>query len=286
LELKIIINQPVRPDLKAIDLLVVEGKSMYIIAVSNEKGGVAKTTTTISLGATLAESGQRVLLVDLDAQGNLTLALGAEPSKVNPTIANTLLEGLPLKKVIQKSNIDHLDFVSSNHEIGKAERFLALQPKYECILKNSLNTLITEYDIVLMDCPPFLGVVTLNAMVAANLLLIPTQPEYFSIYALKNLMGWVRHVRKDFNPSLLYRLVITMSDRRNRIHRILSEQLRENFTDGILNTVIETDTKLRESVIVGMPITQHAPKSRSAVQYHELSLEILKYVKETSLQPA
>ncbi len=137
-----------------------------------------------------------------------------------------------------------------------------------------------------MDCPPFLGAVTLNALTAADLLLVPTQAEFFSIYALRNLMNLVRRIRTQYNPRLTYRLLLTMFDRRNRIHRTMAEQLRASFTSGVMQTTIDTDTKLRESPIAGVPIIQHAPKSRSAQQYRALAQEIIEYVKETTIQPA
>ena len=137
-----------------------------------------------------------------------------------------------------------------------------------------------------MDCPPFLGAVTLNAMVSVNMLLIPTQAEFFSIYALRNLMALIRRVRSQYNPGLKYRLLLTMVDRRNKIHRVLSEQLRTTFSQGVMETVIQTDTKLRESPIAGVPIIYHSPKSRGSLQYRALAQEILEYVKETADQPA
>ncbi len=259
---------------------------MYIIAISNEKGGVAKTTTTLSLGAALAETGKKVLLVDLDAQANLALAMGLEVSSGQKSIAAVLMENLPLTQVIQKSVAPNLDIAPSSHDMGMAERFLPLQPGHEVLLKNALTSIAGDYDVVLMDCPPFLGAVTSNALIAANLLLIPTQAEYFSIYALRNLMGWIRRIRDQYNPGLMYRMLLTMYDRRNRTHRMLSEQLRQNFSTGVLETIISTDTKLRESPLAGVPILTHAPRSRAAEQYRALAQEILVYVQETNLQPA
>jgi chromosome partitioning protein len=128
--------------------------------------------------------------------------------------------------------------------------------------------------------------VTTNALVASDLLLIPTQAEFFSVYALKNIMAMVKRIRNQANPRLTYRLLLTMVDRRNKIHRILSEQLRNNFGTGVLESVIETDTKLRECIINGTPIIYHAPKTRSAIQYRSLAQEIMKYAQEAVLQPA
>ncbi len=259
---------------------------MYTIAFSNEKGGVAKTTTTVSLGACLVEAGRKVLVVDLDPQANLTLALGVEPTRMPHTAASILMDSLPLHQAILHSSFPNLDLIPGSSETSQSERYLPVRDRYEYLLRDAIQQTALPYDFVLMDCPPSLGAVTLNALVAANLLLIPTQAEFFSIYALKNLMNWVRRIRSDHNPHLTYRLLLTLFDRRNRIHRLLSEQLRANFNNGVLETVIEVDTKLRESPIAGAPIILHAPKSRAATQYRALAQEIIAYVEKANLQPA
>jgi chromosome partitioning protein len=256
------------------------------ITITNEKGGVAKTTTTLSLGAALVESGSQVLLIDLDAQANLTLALGFDPLEVKKTAVN-LFKGEPLQPLLVETAVPGLSLLPSNHEINYAERFLPTKPGYEVLLKNGIsNTVDLDFDYILMDCPPFLGAIVLNAFTAANLLLIPTQAEYFSIYALKNMMGLIRRVRAQTNPDLSYRLLLTMYDGRNRIHRTLSEQLRGSFSEGVLQTVVMVDTKLRESTIAGLPIIFHSPNSRSSHQYRQLAQEIRHYVEETTPQPA
>ncbi|HEX9018734.1 MAG TPA: ParA family protein [Anaerolineaceae bacterium] len=258
----------------------------YIISVANEKGGVAKTTTVISLGAALAELGSEVLVVDLDGQANLTLALGVDYQTAQASSANVLLESTPVRNAVRESSIARLDLLPASAELVFAERFLPARQVYETTLSRALHVADLAYDFILLDCPPFLGAVTFNALVAADLLVMPTQAEYFSINALRNMMGLVRRVRSQGNPRLTYRLLLTMFDRRNRIHRIMAEQLRATFGNGVLTTIIETDTKLRESPIAGVPILYHAPKSRSAFQYRALAQEILTYVKETNSQPA
>lgn len=258
----------------------------YKIGIANEKGGVAKTTSTISLGAVLAELGFKTLLVDLDPQANLSLALGIDPKKVQVSSANILIEQVPAASAIQISGIPGLDLIASTSEMGMAERFLPSRQGYEYLLKNALAQIADPYDYVILDCPPFLGSVTLNALAAIDLLLIPTQAEFFSVYALRNLMALVRRIRSQYNQALKYRLLLTMVDRRNKTHRVMSEQLRSTFTSGVMQTVIEVDTKLRESPIAGVPIVQHAPKSRGSLQYRALAQEILEYVKETNVQPA
>ncbi|HEY2981686.1 MAG TPA: ParA family protein [Anaerolineales bacterium] len=251
-----------------------------VIAVSNEKGGVAKTTTTLSVGAALVEQGYRVLLIDLDPQANLTLSLGFEPGANAQTSSNVLIEAAPLLSARQSTEIHNLDLIPCNSKIETAEQYLPIRTDYMTTLRRSIasaNPL--PHDYIIMDCPPALGAITLNALAAANLLLIPTQAEYFSAYALRNMMGLIRRVRQESNPELAYRIVITMLDRRNRTHRNISDQLRNTFGEGVFNTVIEVDTKLRESPIAGLPIFQYRPNTRGTVQYRVLAQELVEYAK-------
>ena len=252
----------------------------YVIAMSNEKGGVAKTTSTLSLGAALAELNHRVLLFDLDPQSNLSLALGFESEEASVTSANILLEGAAIQSAIRKSEIENLDIIPSSFRIENAEQFLPMRTQYMNTLRDALEADSLPYDYILLDCPPALGAITLNALSAANLLIIPTQAEYFSAYALRNMMGTIRRVRKEVNPSLAYRILVTLLDRRNRTHRNIFEQLQSTFGQGVFITVIEIDTKLRESPIAGVPIMQYKPNSRGSQQYRVLAQELVEYVKE------
>ena len=276
-----------------------------VIAVANQKGGVAKTTTVVSLGGALARHNQEVLLVDLDAQANLTLALGKDPNRVRGAVTEVLFNSASLLSVSRETNIPGLDLVPANAEMDLAERFLPVRKDYETILRRALRSELRpatkpgssstsaplaytpgtsprppaiHYDFVLLDCPPFLGAVTLNALVAADMLIIPTQPEFFSANALRTMTAAIRQVRSQQNPNLIYRILITIFDRRNRIHREVGEQIRNTFGDGVFQTVIEIDTKLRESAIEGLPITHRKIQSRSAVQYDALAQELMAYV--------
>lgn len=252
------------------------------IAISNEKGGVAKTTTTISLGAVLVELGYQVLLVDLDAQANLTLALGFEPGEAERTSSDIMLDNASLLSARQKTDIENLDLIPSNSRIETSEQFLPMRTNYTTILKRAIaNESNLPYDFILFDCPPALGAITQNALTAANLLLIPTQAEYFSAYALRNMMALIRRIREGENPSLAYRILVTMLDKRNRTHRNIHDQLRSTFGEGVFNTVIEIDTKLRESPIVGQPISRYKPGARGSIQYRVLAQELIEYAKET-----
>jgi len=258
----------------------------YIIAIANEKGGVAKTTTTLSLGAALVEYGASVLLVDLDAQANLSLALGFQRDMMRFSIANMVMDSMPLRQIVLNTYLDGLNLLPANAEMGAAERFLPLRAHYETTLRDLLADGSDRYDYILLDCPPFLGAVTTCALTACNLLVMPTQPEFFSIAALRSMISTIKRVRGNGNPGLAYRLLLTLHDRRNRIHRTLSEQLRSTFGAGLFQTTIDIDTKLRESPIAGQSILTHAPKSRAAAQYRTLAQEIAQYVQETTNQPA
>lgn len=252
----------------------------YIIVISNEKGGVAKTTTTFSLGASLVETGKRVLLVDLDPQGNLTLANGFEPGETKYHTADILLGDLTVQDAVQNTNTPNLDIIPSNPRIATAEQVLPGQTNYAQKLRSALISKHLDYDYIILDCPPSMGAITTNALAAANLLVIPTQAEYFSAYALRDMMTLIRQVRKEANPELAYRILITMLDQRNRTHRTIREQLHQTFGNGLFETVIEVDTRLRESPIIGIPITKYRPNSRGSLQYRVLAQELMDYVQQ------
>ena len=259
----------------------------HVIAISNEKGGVAKTTTTLSLGAAIAESGRKVLVVDLDPQANLTLALGIEPGSAVVTSSHILIDSAPLMSARYPTEIENLDLIPSQASIENAEQYLPVRSNYTLGLKRALdNSSPLPYDYVIFDCPPFLGAITTNALSAAELLIIPTQAEYFSAYALRNMMSLIRRIRQESNPDLGYRILITLLDRRNRTHRNIQEQLQNTFGEGLFKTMIEMDTKLRESPIAGMPITLYRPATRGSEQYRELAQELMEYVKEKDHQAA
>ncbi len=259
----------------------------YTIAVSNEKGGVAKTTTTMSLGAALAEIGHKILLIDLDPQANLTLASGLETGSITTSASNILIEAAPLLDAKLETEIENVDIIPSHPNIESAEQYLPMRTNYTSTMRRAIAQAIPlPYDYILFDCPPFLGAITQNALSAANLLVIPTQAEFFSAYALRNMMGMIRRVRQESNPDLAYRILITMLDRRNRTHRNIEEQLQTTFGKGLFDTVIEVDTKLRESPIAGLPITQYKSNTRGSQQYRVLAQELMEYAKEKAKQQA
>jgi len=252
----------------------------YVIAISNEKGGVAKTTTTYALGAALAEIGKKILLIDLDPQGNLTLANGLEPGKSSATSHEMIMHGVKIVETIVKTGTPNLEIVPSSPALIDAEQHLPMRTNYAFALDHALRTESINYDYILLDCPPSMGAITFNALTTAELLIVPTQAEYFSAYALRDMMTLIRRVRRDTNPRLAYRILITLLDQRNRTHKVIREQLEQTFGSGLFQTVIEIDTRLRESPIIGMPITQYRPNSRGSLQYRVLAQELIDYVQQ------
>ena len=251
----------------------------HIIAIANAKGGVAKTTTTLSLGASLAEMGRRVLLIDLDPHANLTLSLGFKPASFERTVAGLLLGNDDLNGTVIPTNVRNVELVPSNYELNMAEPNLLVRADYMMLLDTTLKD-SHSYDTIIVDCPPTTGTLTMNALSAADLLIIPTQPEYFSAHALRDMLNLILAIRQENNPKLRYRILLTMLDKRNRIHRNLAEQIRTAFNEAIYDVEIEIDTRLRESAILGQPINQYAPESRATKQYRELAEETGHYSNE------
>lgn len=258
---------------------------VYTIAIANEKGGVAKTTTALSLAGAFVEQDQEVLLIDLDAQSNLTLALGINPAHVHRSITDVLLNTATPISASLETSVPGIDLIPANAEMELAERFLPVRHNYQYMLKKAISGLAI-YDFTIIDCPPSLGAATTNGLNAAHLLIIPSQAEYFSVHALKTTIKKVHRLRKQNNHDLIYKILITMLDQRNRIHRSMSEQLRIAFNEFMFATVIGIDTKLRESAVAATPITHYNSKCRSAWQYRTLAQEIMQYVHQTTAQPA
>jgi chromosome partitioning protein len=245
-----------------------------VIAISSQKGGVAKTTTCVSLGAALNERGYDVLLVDLDAQGNLSLALGVNPGEVHRTAADVLMGSLTVAEVRQATPVPGLDVLPANYQMRMVDRFLTARPHYEQALRTAVQTIPDTF--CLCDCPPNLGPLTLNALTAADLVLLPTQCEPFALHGVHEALIYLRDQRQRLALTPAdYRLLVTMFDRRNRIHQQTLAQIRAEFGARALATMIEVDTQLRESQAAALPITWYASASRSAAQYRALADEIL-----------
>lgn len=260
----------------------------YVIAICHQKGGVAKTTTTLSLGASFVGLGTKTLLVDLDPQANLTSSIGLDSNEAAHSVAEALLGEMDLASIRMETSLPGLDIIPSTDSMLTIGRTLYLLPEYEYRLRRVLQEpALKDYPVVLLDCPPSLGPLTLNALTAADLLIIPTQCEFFSIQALTDMFELIRLIRNRTNPDLAYRLLVTMFDRRGTFHTRMLEQMRNYFNIGLLNTIIGFDTKLREAQLAGTPVLVHAPHSRGAQQYRQLAEELNDYVtKQPQVQAA
>jgi len=254
-----------------------------VIAVANHKGGVAKTTTCLSLGGGLVEQGQQVLLVDLDPQAHLTASLGIKPEGLRRSVSDVLLGQRSLVAVSRETSVKGLDLAPANQELFVLDKVLYGRRGYEYRLREDLDRMADSlYDVILMDCPPTFGTLTLNALTAADLLIIPVQCEYYAIRSLHQVLEMVTLVRRKTNPRLSYRLLVTLFDVRNKVHRLLLDQLRTRFPRALFQTLIQVDTKLRESPAFGLPVTHYAPRTRAAKQYRALAQEVLDLVSRRS----
>jgi chromosome partitioning protein len=248
------------------------------IAVSNQKGGVAKTTTCLSLGACLAEMKQSVLLVDLDPQAHLTVSLGLKPENLHRAVDDVLLGNASLVSVSRESPVFGLDIVPANRMLIVIDKILYGRPGYQFHLKRGLDAMGDGfYDFVLIDCPPSFGTLTLNGLTAADLLIIPVQCDYYAAYSLRHFVKLVQQVREKTNPWLTYQVLVTMYDRRNRICQLILEQMQRGLNNVLFDTIIEVDTKLRESPAFGRPVTLYAPKTRGTQQYRALAQELMNH---------
>lgn len=249
---------------------------MKTIAINNHKGGVAKTTTCLSLGGALVEMGYAVLVIDLDPQAHLSLSLGVQPDTLHRHVGDALLRKASLVSVSRESSVMGLDIAPANSRLALVEKFLYGQNEYEFNLKQRIATIADGlYDFVLIDSPPSMGPLTLNALTAADLLLIPVQAEYYASHSLMQLANLAQLVQKKTNPNLQYRVVVTMYDRRNKICRVILNQIQTELKPVLFDTIIEVDTKLRESPAYNKPVTMYAPKTRSAMQYRALAKELV-----------
>jgi len=258
---------------------VFRARQPRIIAVANQKGGVGKTTTTINLGAALVELGRRVLLVDIDPQGNASTGLGIEVEDRTYTTYDLLLGDVALPEIILTTEIEQFHIIPATVDLSSADLELMSNEKRSFLLHDALRQPALEslgYDYILIDCPPSLNLLTVNAMVAANSVLVPLQSEFFALEGLSQLISTVREVRQTANPDLRVEgVLLTMHDSRNNLSHQVESDARDNLGDMVFQTVIPRNVRVSEAPSYAMPVLEYDSTSRGAVAYRALAKEIL-----------
>jgi len=247
-----------------------------VLAVANQKGGVGKTTTTVNLAAILAEEGKQVLLIDIDPQGNATSGLGVEKKPGMRCIYDLLINDYPVERILQSTPVKGLSILPATIQLAGAEVELVLLVNRERLLKNAIAMIRDHYDYIMIDCPPSLGLLTLNALTAADGILIPVQCEYYALEGLGQLINTVELVKKHMNRKLqVFGTLLTMQDPRTNLSNQVADEVRRFFKEKTFNQAIYRNVRLSEAPSFGLPIHLYDPRSRGAEQYRRLALEVM-----------
>ena len=254
-----------------------------IVAIANQKGGVGKTTTAVNLAAGVALMGKRVLLVDMDPQGNATSGLGVDPRTLKTTVYNCLVNYVKFQDTVQSTEVNGLSLLPSNADLAGAEIELVNVEEREKLLRHFLRDVEQLFDVIFLDCPPTLGILTVNALVAARSILVPVQCEYYAMEGLSRLVGNIDRVRDSFNSDLLLEgIVLTMFDARNTLARQVVDQVREHFKEAVYNTMIPRNVTLAEAPSYGRPAMLYNVASAGAQAYLSLAKEFVSHGEEST----
>jgi chromosome partitioning protein len=251
-----------------------------VIAIANQKGGVGKTTTAVNLAACLGLAGHKTLLIDMDPQANATIGLGVEREQVANHLYHVMLDGVPLEEAVFPTGVENLDLVPSVIDLTASEIELKDVLEREFVLRKAVEPLKHRYEYIIMDCPPSLGLITINALAAAGSVIIPVQAEYYALRGITMLVDTIGLIQKALNPRLkLEGALITMADSRATLSQQVVEEIRKIFRDKVFRTVIPRNVRLAEAPSHGQPITVYDRRSAGAEAYLHLSLEIMSRIK-------
>jgi chromosome partitioning protein len=246
-----------------------------VIAIANQKGGVGKTTTTINMGAALAELGHRTLVIDLDPQGNASTGLGIETRGLEVSMYHVLMHDVPLENCIEPTDVKHLFVAPASLDLAGAEIELVPAFSRETRLRRALEPILDDYDYVLIDCPPTLGLLTVNGLAAAREVLVPIQCEYYALEGLGQLLRNVDLVKRNINPELeVSTIVCVMYDARTKLSGQVVQEVREHFGEKVVRAVVPRNVRLSEAPSFGQPITTFDPRSHGAIAYRDVAKEV------------
>ena len=247
-----------------------------VIAIANQKGGVGKTTTSVNLSACLADLGQRVLLIDIDPQGNATSGLGVDKSKIEKSIYDALVDDVPIKDIIIDTEVEKLKILPATIQLAGAEIELVSSMSRETKLKRGIDKIKDDYDYVIIDCPPSLGLLTINSLTAANSILVPIQCEFYALEGLSQLLKTITLIQDNLNQELVLEgVVLTMFDSRTNLSGQVVQEVKNHFQQKVFKTIIPRNVRLSEAPSFGRPVIEYDPKSKGAEVYYKLAKEVL-----------
>jgi len=249
---------------------------LRVISVANQKGGVGKTTTSVNLSACLGELGQRVLLIDIDPQGNATSGLGIDKGKIEKSIYDVLVDDIPIKDTVIGTEVDNLKVLPATIQLAGAEIELVASMSRETKLKKAIDKIKNEYDFVIIDCPPSLGLLTINSLTAANSILVPIQCEFYALEGLSQLLKTITLIQDNLNQDLVLEgVVLTMFDSRTNLSGQVVQEVKNHFQQKVFKTIIPRNVRLSEAPSFGRPVIKYDPKSKGAEVYYNLAKEVL-----------